>query len=222
MKLEYENMPGTTKETIKPMIEVVPQWYKESQRWLNGVDNGTPGVKQCVPFLDALTTGYYMALAQDLYVEQTPEGPSVRWAGMPAPVNNRPPGQTGRMPAPSGYSLEHTIFQTQAAVKLPDGYSAIFTHPLNRYDLPFITLSGVVDGPFVVHGGNIPFHIKDGFEGVIPKGTPIIQIIPFKRENWESKLKKGVWAEGQSNVHSDDYKEGHWYRRRKWQKKSYR
>jgi hypothetical protein len=141
---------------------------------------------------------------------------------MPAPVNNRPPGQTGRMPAPAGYSLEHTIFQTQAAVKLPDGYSAIFTHPLNRFDLPFITLSGVVDGPFVVHNGNIPFHIKDGFEGVIPKGTPIMQIIPFKRENWESKFKKGVWEEGQANVNNDDYREGNWYRRRKWQKKSYR
>jgi hypothetical protein len=35
--------------------------------------------------------------------------------------------------------------------------------------------------------GNIPFFIKEGFSGVIPKGTPIAQVIPFKRESWTSK-----------------------------------
>ena len=146
----------------------------------------------------------------------------MRWAKEPQPGFNRPPGQTGKMPAPAGYSPEHLIWHTKAAVRLPDGYSALFTHPLNRFDLPFITLSGVVDGPFVVQGGNIPFHVKEGFEGLIEEGTPILQIIPFLRENWQSKEVEGTWDEGQEQTASQDYAKGTWYRRRKWHKKTYK
>jgi hypothetical protein len=31
-------------------------------------------------------------------------------------------------------------------------------------------------------------HIEKGFEGVIKQGTPLIQVIPFKRESWESEF----------------------------------
>ena len=30
--------------------------------------------------------------------------------------------------------------------------------------------------------------IKQGFEGVIEKGTPMFQIIPFKREDWKAEF----------------------------------
>jgi hypothetical protein len=35
---------------------------------------------------------------------------------------------------------------------------------------------------------NFPFFLKENFSGVIPYGTPIVQVIPFKRENWKSKF----------------------------------
>jgi hypothetical protein len=220
--LEYEPEPGTPKDTVKPMLNVVPNWYKELQRHLKTPYGEFESIKACVPFLDSLTTGYYIALSQDVFIEQTENGPVMRWAKEPQPGFNRPPGQTGKMPAPAGYSPEHLIWHTKAAVRLPDGYSALFTHPLNRFDLPFITLSGVVDGPFVVQGGNIPFHVKEGFEGLIEEGTPILQIIPFLRENWQSKEVEGTWDEGQEQTASQDYAKGTWYRRRKWHKKTYK
>ena len=34
--------------------------------------------------------------------------------------------------------------------------------------------------------GNHPFFIKRGFEGIIPMGTPMMSIIPFKRTKWKS------------------------------------
>jgi hypothetical protein len=30
--------------------------------------------------------------------------------------------------------------------------------------------------------------LKSDFEGIVEKGTPMIQIIPFKRENWTSSF----------------------------------
>jgi hypothetical protein len=220
--LEYEEKPNTSGKTVKPMLNVIPIWYKELQREVMTVVGEQPSVKHCIPFLDALTIGYYVALGQDIYIEQTPDGPSARYSSNTAPVGSRPPGATGRMPAPAGYDEEHLIFQTQAAIKIPEGYSAIYTHPLNRFDLPFITLSGVADGEFVVHGGNIPFYIKKDFEGLIPEGTPIIQVIPFLRENWQSHHVKGTWEKGLQNISTEDYSKGGWYRRRKWQKKTYK
>jgi hypothetical protein len=220
--LEYEEQPGTFKETVKPMLNVVPIWYKELPREVLTVVGETQSLKHCIPFLDALTTGYYISLGQDIYIEQTPNGPSARHNGKTSPVGNRPPGSTGRMPPPAGYDEEHLVFHTQAAVRIPEGYTVLYTHPLNRYDLPFITLSGIADGEFVLHGGNIPFYIKQGFEGVIPEGTPIVQIIPFLREDWKSKRVEGTWEKGVQNTSTEDYAKGSWYRRRKWHKKSYK
>jgi hypothetical protein len=62
----------------------------------------------------------------------------------------------------------------------------LVTHPLNRFDLPFTTVSGIVDEG-VPWGGNFSFWVNKGFQGVIPKGTPIAQIIPFKTESWKSE-----------------------------------
>jgi hypothetical protein len=34
----------------------------------------------------------------------------------------------------------------------------------------------------------MPFFLREGFTGVIPAGTPFVQILPFKRENWTSEV----------------------------------
>jgi hypothetical protein len=54
--------------------------------------------------------------------------------------------------------------------------------------LPFITSSGIIDEE-VLWEGSFSFWIKENFNGIIPINTPILQIIPFKRENWASELR---------------------------------
>ena len=225
--LHYEGSPTVEKKGIGAMVEIVPDWYKKTPKFLDNKDpsNNMPamGLKMCIPFLDAMTTGFYMSLPQEVYVEQTENGPSIRCKHEPMPISNRPPMTTDPMPSPAGHDEEHFIWQTQYAFHLPEGYSAILTHPFNRFELPFMTFTGVVDGDFFMHGGNIPFSIKKGFEGVIPKGTPILQIIPFKREDWVAKKKKGVWRRSMENhpERSYDYQVG-WYRKNIWRKKVYK
>jgi hypothetical protein len=95
-------------------------------------------------------------------------------------------------------------------------------HPLNRVDLPFITISGIIDFDKSIHApiGNIPFFIKKGFTGTIPAGTPMFQMIPFKREDWKSEnqtysdifwQKKLNERKGIADI----------YKKKVWQKKSY-
>lgn len=71
-------------------------------------------------------------------------------------------------------------FWTLAA---PEGFSLLFTHPLNREDLPFRTLSGVVDcdlfGDGYVHFPAL--WAAPDFDGVLKKGTPVAQVFAVPR-----------------------------------------
>jgi hypothetical protein len=75
-------------------------------------------------------------------------------------------------------------------IEAPPGYSILFTHPVNRTDLPFTTLTGLVDcDKFSNSPVNFParWHDQD-FSGVLPKGTPVAQCLPVKRENWVERF----------------------------------
>jgi hypothetical protein len=46
-----------------------------------------------------------------------------------------------------------------------------------------MTFSGIIDTDEFNLTGPLRFILKEGFEGVIKKGTPLYQMIPFKRES---------------------------------------
>jgi hypothetical protein len=74
------------------------------------------------------------------------------------------------------------------AIKTPKGYSTMFIQPMHR-ESPFTILPGIVDTDTYTAPINFPFIINDlKFEGLIPKGTPIAQVIPFKRDSWSIKF----------------------------------
>jgi hypothetical protein len=49
-------------------------------------------------------------------------------------------------------------------------------------------LSAIIDADDFYHVGmgQFPIYLKKGFSGVIPAGTPMFQITPFKRDEWKS------------------------------------
>ena len=75
-------------------------------------------------------------------------------------------------------------------IESPPGYSLLFTHPVNRADLPFTTLTGLVDtDAYRDVNVHFPAHWHDlDFNGVLPKGTPVAQCIPVKRESWAARF----------------------------------
>jgi len=77
-------------------------------------------------------------------------------------------------------------FHNLWTIEAPEGYAVLFTHPLNRFDLPFTTLSGIVDcDRYRDSWVHFPAQWHDtNFSGVLPKGTPIAQCVPVKREDW--------------------------------------
>ena len=192
----------------KPSKSYVPDWYKKSKRFRSGKMEMLPegginkDIKLCIPFLDAMTFGYILEFPTDLLIVR--EGTSVgfQWNEEPHPMEIRPKDMATELPRPAGHDHDLYAWITHWGNELPPGYSALITHPLNRFDLPFTTTSGIVDADGFSAGGGIPFFLQKGFAGVIPAGTPIMQIIPFKREDWKSEAavydpswpKKQLWA----------------------------
>lgn len=210
---------------IGTMKSIVPDWWKESERFLGGAPQFLPeinkGLKLCVPFLDSLTSGYYIPLSKDIIVKQADDGiPQLSWGpgGELPPVRER---KAPKMPTPAGYSIDNFAWQIEPSYQLPPGYSLLFTSPMNRFDLPFITASAIIDADVPMFPGNAPFFLKDGFEGVIPQGTPVAQVIPFKRESWKLEHTVGLSQEAEKNRTRSNAKIFGWYKNNVWHKKSY-
>ncbi len=217
--ISEEQLPG-----IEPIRNTIPQWYKDSERYVGGKPILSPSnnaMKLCVPFLDAFTQGYSIPLICDVQVLNTNIGQECSWKTDPEPLATRDPMFAKTLPVPSGHSPVHYVWRLKVALELPKGYSLLITHPLNRHDLPFTTMSGIIDADFDLHGGQVPFFLKEGFEGIIPMGTPIAQVIPFKRENWSSERSPGLWDKATLNSKRAYMVTSGWYKRTHWKKKSF-
>ena len=221
------NSVGDYMPDIKPGKNHIPDWYKEVRgfnknnlKFEDGMHAPILSVKSCMPFFDSFTTGYIVELAQDIYVETKNDGPMIHWKSEPNPVSVRKNGEN-IIPIPEGYENVHFTWKYPHILNSKSGYSAIVTHPLNRYDLPFISLTGIVDLDVLVGDGSMPFFIKEGFQGLIPMGTPILQIIPFKRESWKIKKNKDLLEKNKKENTLKGRTMIGWYKSNRWHKKEF-
>jgi hypothetical protein len=216
-----------TLEGVKPAKSFIPKWYKdvESHNIKNlKFTNNDPvkNVKSCVPFLDSITSGYMIELWCDVHFESLPDGSHyIRWGDAnPAPIGIRNT-ELNKIPTPIGCSKYHYVWQNPYSIETPNGYSILVTHPNNRIDLPFFTLSGIIDSDSVMPPGVIPFFIKEGFSGVLEAGTPIAQVIPFKRENWKIEKDNSLIEKSDKVIKNSNRKFFGYYKNNQWKKKTY-
>jgi hypothetical protein len=225
--LRYESGIEIYPDIITPAKDHIPEWYKKIPKWKNNKIVNTEdntfqhSIKYCMPFLDSLTSGYMVTLPNDIYVEKNDNGPYIAWKNSKFPTTWRNE-ITDKDLVPKGHYPIEFIWNTGVAQTVPLGYSMLLTHPLNRFDLPFTTLSAIVDGGLVMNTlGNVPFYIKKDFEGIIPKGTPIMQIIPFFQQNWLSKKTKGLVKRGNEHNEMGMSLISGWYKKTFWIRKKY-
>lgn len=180
-----------------PAQQGVPDWLKTmpAQAFTALGQQDTPTVKRCPPFIDAMTCGFLMPLICDLRVENgefswdndLPPGGAVSFVR--SPVSFHEPGQVTGTPL---FDEDRFLvkFHNLWTIQAPEGYALFFTHPVNRFDLPFTTLSGLVDSDrYHENWIHFPAHWHDAnFSGVLPRGTPVAQCIPVKRQKWAAKL----------------------------------
>lgn len=177
-------------------IKFIPNWYKEIPPYTDGdtklrfpmdVKTHNTTIKRCVPFLDAMTAGYMAVLDDDVFVEQVNGEPMFRWKSEVEMVTFHTLNQFPNVPISDAFHYAIAKWHNEWMIRTPKGFSTFFMHPSNRMDLPFNTFSGFVDTDTYEKAVQFPFVLKKGFEGIIESGTPVCQLIPVKRETWNSE-----------------------------------
>ena len=214
-----------------PSAKLMPGWMKNMP---THADPEMQTVKRCIPFLDAMTAGYTILNHIDLYIFQKTDG-DVRFKYLDsehkAALEMHPPIETHSNAQVPGTPFEHmTILKylNPWRIQTPKNYSLLFLPPANRFDLPCIPLVGLVDTDEYRNVVNFPFIIptlqKDEKEHFIPKGTPIVQVIPIKREAWKQKITiydDKVLQETKKHRENISADREDYYRRKLWRRKVY-
>jgi hypothetical protein len=217
-------------ELPSPAVKNTPEWYKNATRFLNSnkvnfSDGGAPTgtMKGCIPVFDSIIHGYIQKTWTDVYIERDSDGEiTYRWSKGPQIMGTRDAYQYQTMPTVNGYDKTMFTWNRPWGLITPPGYSVLFTHPMYRYDLPFMSQPGIIDTDVYHAAGknSVPFFLKEGFTGLIPSGTPMYQIIPIKREPWHatahgaefSQIKDDTSRLLRSKIY-DGYKKIFWQRK---------
>jgi len=217
----------------------IPDWFKKLE---HSYEKHT--IKGCIPFLDSLTSGYILKVPQDFYVRhnvnnKNEKGEEFKDSFQTFALHDKSNELRAKYVNLNAALDVHQTFQCEGSVfveknknlpfykilnpwkiKTPKGYSCLFVSPLNNSDDRFSIISAIVDTdtfpneinfPIVINGDKYP-----SLETLIKKGTPYVQIIPFKRDNWRMVLKSRKQKEIQNSrifyglKILNNYKEKYW------------
>ena len=189
---------------IVPAAKALPDWYKQASILKEGDPPYAPQhIKACMPFFDAMTQGYIVPLWSDIYVstvfdEETGQPcPAFEWQespSSPGQVFNHHPTQTEGMPLmEEGKAMGANSFKFSNPwlIQTPKGYSTLFVGPLNGGNPHFQMIPAIVATDSYFNNISFPFVWTgpEDYEGVISQGTPLIQVIPFKRDDFQHEIK---------------------------------
>ena len=187
----------------------IPEWYKKLKHEINDFT-----VKGCIPFLDTLTSGYLLKIPQDIKITHNVLNQEGKQDSFIQYALAQEGGFLDAKKINLNYKVDaHSIKQIEGSphleknknlplykianpwtIKTPKGYSCLFLSPLNNSDDRFSIIPGIVDTDSFPIEINFPIIINGDkyqtLDTIIKKGTPYVQIIPFKRDNWKMKCTK--------------------------------
>jgi hypothetical protein len=192
MNITFTNISGFDGlEQPQPASKFIPDWYKNMESYIGGIkkpdgDARTLAtVKRCMPVFDAISAGYIITSPADVWVSIKDGNQYFEWSSLSL-IQFHPIEQAPKHPAKNKHA--YPKWMNYWAIRTPKGYSTMFVQPMHRESV-FTILPGIVDTDEYYAPVLFPFVINDPeFEGMIPKGTPIAQVIPFKREEWSMQF----------------------------------
>lgn len=225
---EYKPVPAS--KSIPDWYKNLDSYvFKDKKPDGNGMTTGT--IKRCMPVFDAITGGYIIPTYTDVFItqkkvtyadkdhfektgetrEQTDEEVTEKnlpltqpWYEWPSygPVSFHPIEQAPTHPQRGNHQGSFPKWINPWSIKTPPGYSVLFIQPVHRESV-FTILPGIVDTDTYTAPVNFPFVLNDvKFEGLIPAGTPMAQVIPFKRDEWTMSLGERQHLEEQGRITS--------------------
>lgn len=218
----------------------IPEWYKKLE---HSADSKT--IKGCMPFLDTLTSGYLLKIPTDIFLShnilENNERGTIMSSAMPnsneplyVNINQENNPQIHPVDQLSkkcpfvnkNKSLPFHKILNPWLIKTPPGYSCLFLPPMNNTDDRFSIIPGVVDTdtfdmyinfPIIVNGDKYPI-----LKTLLKKGTPYVQVIPFKRDSWKLKIGEVDLKKMNKKRYFYNINLVHNYKNKFWNKKSWK
>ena len=221
----------------QPIMKTIPDWYRKADRFFKNLETGEyavgpdkgkiPTWKACPSMFDIMGSGYtYLTPCDINFVydknnKLVVEIEDLKYKDFCTPRSSLP-----GFVKPSGYYEDHFAWFPDWGVQVPEGYSVLYSHPFNRFELPFLTISGIIDNDKIALPGFMPFLMSKDFSGIVPKGTPYSQMIPFKREDWNTEFEIPTFSKMVLNVkkNSEKYRKpnGGIYKNEVWEPRKYK
>lgn len=234
--LHQSEIDGDYELPPSPSIKNLPKWFKMQDKRILPSEADSYSVKACVPILDSLSAGYKMCARSDFTLAGYKENNTLKWRAKWAsdfdviaehgveqvkhhPMIKNENGKTVGLPLK---------YNSEWYIETEPGYSCMFLPILNDVELQrkgIHFLSGTVDtdsyNRMII---NFPFIFNNFTEKeiVIKKGTPLVQIFPFKREKWTSEVSKVDKNETLKAENAFHRVFNSFYRNNHWSKKSYK
>ena len=233
-----------------PASKYVPDWWLEAPAFIEeeGVPNSKKRIfstgshqpnhsfKKCTPMLDAMQTGYILKLWTDVWVNDSSNPKfekEVVWkVRMESPMTKLS-NEVGvfQKHGPTSEMVEKPVDMANGVwkytpllyIETPPGYSTLFVQPLGYRNLPFQAVPAVVDTDTPGIELVAPLWVRKDFTGVVERGTPILQAIPFKRDDW--KMSYDYLEDGRNFIDEDvrfNLNIVNNYAKRQWKKKSFK
>jgi len=223
----------------------IPEWYKKLEHTIF-----KKTVKGCMPFLDTLTSGYLLKMPQDFNIRHNVDNKNEKGEDFKDSFQTYGLNDQSILLRAKEINLNsgidvHGIQQLNGSslveknknlpfykilnpwkIKTPKGYSSLFVSPLNNSDDRFSIIPGIVDTDTFINEVNFPIVINGDkypvLETTIKKGTPYVQVIPFKRDNWKMTLKQRDKEDIQNSRLFYGLKLLNIYKEKYWNKKSWK
>lgn len=212
----------------EPASKNIPDWYKKTESFIDSKTfkahdgGGNQSIKKCIPVFDAISAGYIIKTYVDVYVTLTEDNVSYFNWPMYDPISFHPIQQAPFHPGVNGRPFPK--WTNPWSIKTSNGYSCLFIDPMHSPNGIFTIMPGIVDTDSYINPVNFPFTLNDpNFEGMIPAGTPICQVIPFKRDSFNMRI--GGEKELKNIDKFNFIFRNRWvnnYKSKFWNKKSYR
>ena len=197
MDIVFRCYPGMEQILPKPVLSrrEYPEWLKTMPVTARNEEFGVEvdTFKKCPPFVDAMGFGFVVPLPTDVHVDRCEF--SWDWRELAeveslnlvndsfSPMSVRYNAEAAGTPL-FDEDVSFVKFNNFWTFEVEAGHSILATHPVNRLDLPFRSLTGLVDADTYREGFvNFPaVWVDPEFVGTLKKGTPISQCFVVKRE----------------------------------------
>jgi len=229
-RIEFSLVHGTEADYPRPYpaSREIPDWYKAMPAETEAPPTRVSGkptrtVKNCPPFLDAMTCGYIFPLAVDLRLSLDAAG---GFRGEAYPANRAHMHRPQQVPGAPFENRQVLKILNPWLIQTPPGYSTLFLPLLNRFPLPLFALAGLVETDLFYREVNFPaiLTIPLGTTVTLLRGTPLVQAIPIKRDEFQSEfVPLRVEKFNEMNEKTRDLPENYnFYKDNFWRKKGYR